>query len=637
VKPHQRLPILWPIALVSILTCLYLAAIAGDWAPWLRGNADWRWTLLAWPPIQRLLPLLVVGVVYLALIFYWEQRLAEGRSAPRLVALVGGALLLQVATLWIRYPHPIRLIYDLAASDSINGYYTVAAGIQDIGAFLRDYPALAPTLPNHVTTHPPGLVLLFWVTGQLVNLCPSLAHTLAQAFRPLGCMHSWVQVVSDSALAGGLFAYIMPLVGALTVFPLYGLGERLYGPRMAWRTAALFPILPAFVMNVGQADQMYPFLAALAGLFFDQGLRGARGWPMLWAGIVLSLASFLSLGLLAFLLPLGLYALILWLRGVVRLDIELGWRITLLTLGLASVWLLYWCATGVNPLDIWQGGLGIHTGLERPYGRWLLFNLVDFLPSAGLALVLAIPLGLKHLLRRSGEVWLPATLLTILALDLSGLTRGEVSRLWLFLTPALTLAAAAALTAWEERRLSTPRPWGFWAVSGLLLAQLALFGARVADPHPRFYEMRTAPREIPPVQFTADARFGDAIRLVGYDLDVQQVAPGEKLELMLYWQTLARPAGVYKVFTHLYDEQTGVMAGQHDKAPLSHDWPTTCWAAGEIYQETFRIAIQPGAPPQEYVLQTGFYDEVSGERLPVQQPGFPPDTRAVLTTVKVEK
>jgi hypothetical protein len=621
--------------LVIVLTCVYLAAVAGDWSPFLRGDTDWRWTRLAWPPVQRLLPLLAAGTAYLIFAWYWDRRAGNRRFVRPLVVLVGVAMLLQVAALWVRYTHPLRLIYDLAASDSINGYYTVATRIQDIGAFLRDYPALMPTLPNHVTTHPPGIILLFWSTGRIVNLFPGLTHAMAHTFRTLGCMHGWVQTTTDQALVGGLFAYAIPIVGALTVFPLYSLGRQLYGPRAAWRAAVLFPLLPAFVMNIGQADQMYPFLLAFAGSLFDRGLRGHQGRLMLWAGVLLSLASFLSLGLLAFLALLGLYALILLFRGAIRLEKGLEKLGSLFLLGLVSVWLLYWSTAGVNPLDVWRGGLSTHMGLDRPYGRWVVFNMVDFLPFAGLALVLALPLGLVPLLRQPGEAWLPAVLLTVLALDLSGVTRGEVSRLWLFLMPPLVLAASASLTRWEEERLMPSQPWGFWSVSVLLLAQLVLFGALIADPHPRFYEMRTATREIPPVQYTADARFGSVLRLVGYDLSAQRIDPGDELALTLYWQTLVRPAKAYKVFTHLYDEQTGVMAGQHDKILLSGDWPTTCWAPGEVYQEMFRIPVQPETPASEYVLQTGFYDEVSGERLAVEQPGFPPDTRAILTTIDV--
>ena len=90
-------------------------------------------------------------------------------------------MLLQVAALRVRYTHPLRLVYDLAASDSINGYYTVATRIQDIGAFLRDYPALMPTLPNHVTTHPPGIVLLFWSTGRVVINPDEISKAIAVA------------------------------------------------------------------------------------------------------------------------------------------------------------------------------------------------------------------------------------------------------------------------------------------------------------------------------------------------------------------------------------------------------------------------------------------------------------------------
>ena len=619
----------WPALLSLALAGLYLLAIAGDWAPFLRGNADWRWAWLGWPPLKNFIPLVAVGAGYLALVYRWERDDTGAHIHRRLLAVAAGGLVLQLATLLIRYPHPFRLLYDLTASDSINGYHTVAAGISDIGEFLRGYPALMPRLPNHVTTHPPGVVLLFWGTGQLLGRVPPLAHALADRFRVLGCMHAWVSSADDVALAGGAFGYLMPPVGMLTVFPLYHLGKQLYGRRVAWRSAALFPLVPAFVLNAGQADQMYPFFITSAALLFDYGLREERGWPLFWAGVLLSWGSFMSLGLAASLLLLALYALFLVARGTVRLSPRLMARLLAFVVGLATVWLVYWGATGVNPAAIWQGGLGRHIGLERPYGRWVLFNLVDFLPFTGVALILAALPGMWGLFRRPGEAWSPAVLLAVSLLDLSGLTRGEVSRLWLFLTPAVVLAAAASLTLWGGKGL-------FRAVGTLLLLQLALFGALIADPHPRFYEMRTWPRELPPVQHTVEAVFGDVLELAGYDLDSPQVSPGGTLDLTLYWRTLARPEGRYKVFTHLYDERADELAGQHDKVLFHGDWPTTCWAPGEVYRATFHIPVREDAPPGEYLLLTGFYDETSGVRLPVRQAGFPEDTRAVLTTVRVQ-
>ena len=113
----------------------------------------------------------------------------------------------------------------------------------------------------------------------------------------------------------------------------------------------------------------------------------------------------------------------------------------------------------------------------RPYGPWLVFNLVDYLQFLGLPLVLATlvtlagsggqpesspppaphslpqtaPGSLRRALHRayreSGRLnWYGVLFWTLLlALDLSGATRGEVGRLWMPLTPLALLALFEAV------------------------------------------------------------------------------------------------------------------------------------------------------------------------------------------------
>jgi hypothetical protein len=70
------------------------------------------------------------------------------------------------------------------------------------------------------------------------------------------------------------------------------------------------------------------------------------------------------------------------------------------------------------------------------------------------------------------EVMLLAAVGTTLIWDLSGLVRGEVGRVWLFLVPTLAIPAAGRLGAWlSEARSRVP----LYACAGLLFGQALIF------------------------------------------------------------------------------------------------------------------------------------------------------------------
>jgi len=45
--------------------------------------------------------------------------------------------------------------------------------------------------------------------------------------------------------------------------------------------------------------------------------------------------------------------------------------------------------------------------------------------------------------------------------------------------------------------------------------------------------------------------------------------------------------------------------------------PTNSWLKGEIITDEYEVPIRAGAPPGQYVIETGMYDRYTGERLQV--------------------
>jgi hypothetical protein len=114
-------------------------------------------------------------------------------------------------------------------------------------------------------------------------------------------------------------------------------------------------------------------------------------------------------------------------------------------------------------------------------------------------------------------------------------------------------------------------------------------------------------------------RLGPTIRLMGYDLPVTHVVPGETLELDLYWRAVAKPPLDYTVFVHVLDESGQNVAGR-DTMPRDDTFPTSGWPVGEAIDDLHRVPLPADLPAGVYRLALGMYRLQTGERLPVTGP-----------------
>ncbi len=255
-----------------------------------------------------------------------------------------------------------------------------------------------------------------------------------------------------------------------------------------WAVLAL-PLISSLSLFFLQWDSVYLtlglvvwWLAIRAQNRTWQRARLSPGAAATWflAGLMLSGLFWLSFGNVVWGGLIGLH--VLWRSGVRwRLDrrpLALGATaagLALMAVGWALPWLLAYLAWGMRVTEITRVGLGLHYEVvtaRRDYRLWLWMNPVDFslwLGPAPLVLGIAGSLWLwrrtvrilrgarRSILGQAPGVDLSLDLagmaaafwLTLIYLDLSGTTRGEVGRLWMFLMPFPVLFGLAL--PWRPR------------------------------------------------------------------------------------------------------------------------------------------------------------------------------------------
>ena len=108
------------------------------------------------------------------------------------------------------------------------------------------------------------------------------------------------------------------------------------------------------------------------------------------------------------------------------------------------------------------------------------------------------------------------------------------------------------------------------------------------------------------IQHELTADWGE-VRLLGYDLAGETVAPGATLSLNLYWQALADVQGDYLVLIRVSD-QAGQVWAQARERTVAGTYPTTFWREGEILRDPYDLPLSAEAPPGQYQLTVGLVD-----------------------------
>ena len=267
------------------------------------------------------------------------------------------------------------------------------------------------TFPTHVRSHPPGMVVLL---GGLDGI-------------GLGGPR-WATAVVIGAAA------TIPLSVAIAV-------RAVTDDRMARLSAVLVVVTPAAVFMGTTPDALFAAVAAGAIALIAVAVQRSSMPLAVAAGVAAGMAVSFTYGTVP-LVALAAAALCLHARRPLPLaGFAVGW------LAVIGAWTL----AGFD----WFAGLGTvrHqyavdlAQLSRPYSYFVIANLAVFACLVG-----PVVIASAGAVRRDG-LWplVAAALVAVLVADLSGLSKGEVERIWLPFVPWVTVAGAWLLSRVEHR------------------------------------------------------------------------------------------------------------------------------------------------------------------------------------------
>jgi hypothetical protein len=172
---------------------------------------------------------------------------------------------------------------------------------------------------------------------------------------------------------------------------------------------------------------------------------------------------------------------------------------------------------------------------------------------------------------------------------------------------------------------SRERGWGEVLPAAVLLV-VFLLKVLLVDPHTDWFRRHSPPGQVIGVQHALQVDLDGRFWLLGYDVEGTQVAQGDSLQVVLYWQAQQRTSTNYRPFVHLdspADERTWAISDNFHPgdATAQIELPTGTWDTTHYVRDEHRLVVPPDVPPVTFNLRAGLYDPETGARVPLGDGG----------------
>jgi methylthioxylose transferase len=299
-------------------------------------------------------------------------------------------------------------------------YLVEAARIESLREWLASFTDRLSQMPVHVQGHPPGMVIVLYAL-QRIGLGGA----------------PWAAAVIIGVAASGIAAVLV--------------GLRRMVDEVAARAVAPFLVFaPVAIWIVTSADALFAGVAAWAvalGLLVVTSSKPRAPVAALAGGITFGIALLLSYGVALLALVVVAAA---WRRS--RLSVLVPYALgSAIPLAAAAIFGFWWPAGLLATRSAYLAGVAA----DRPYWFFLATNLAAFALVLGPATTTAI---IK--LRYSRVWWVIGPALAAVAIAaISGLSKGEVERIWLpfalWILPATCAISAGSRARWLAAQVVT--------------------------------------------------------------------------------------------------------------------------------------------------------------------------------------
>jgi len=336
----------------------------------------------------------------------------------------------------------------------------------------------------HISTHPPGPTLFYYFQRRAWESMPGLATSFAaitensltyaaesRAELEQGILNRPLTHIELATLYSSIL--ILWLAVAFGVVPLFFWATDLFNPGVAVAAVGLYALMPSLLLFNPMTDQLYVPLALGLLATYHLGLARRDQGQLIFAGVLTWIALQFTL---AFLVILFLFAIYVGLEMYFEKRVRDILTLLAWPFGAFVAMIVVCFAARYNCLLVWKLCLAnnAHFNTDRTYLPWLIFNPIDFALFVGVpvALFFARGVGRAIMKKRYDPPWrfVMALSATLVIVNVSGINRGEVARLWMFLMPMAALVAASRMRAAEDET-----DWQFPICFGLLFVQSVLF------------------------------------------------------------------------------------------------------------------------------------------------------------------
>ncbi|MEO7805004.1 MAG: hypothetical protein ABIS18_12125 [Actinomycetota bacterium] len=348
----------------------------------------------------RIGPRVVVVLAFAAIAVYFGPRIARRLSWRHLILV--GFLASGIWAVTLAFTDGVAAIGAPLAKR--NEYLRGIAFVSTPGVYVHHFIAQIKAFPSHVQAHPPLIVLIFWGLSKI-------------------------------GLAGAGWAAVVVILAWASVVPAVLVTAReIAGATVARAAFPFLVIAPFAIWAATSADALFAAVGAWSVALLVLATRESGLKNDLFAvsgGLLLGATLFLSYGLIL----LGFIPLLVSLARRRFRPLLIGALGLCLVVGLFGYLGLWW----------WDGlraAIGAYHRVDPRQGSAAFFFVAN-LGALALAVGPACLIGVTQLRDRKAWLLVGGGLVAILLANLSGLSRGEVERIWLPFVPWLMLGTSS--------------------------------------------------------------------------------------------------------------------------------------------------------------------------------------------------